>query len=107
MDRRELEELGVLVSKKGMVNLYHHTNETAAKRIVQTGMLTAHAEPHVYGTTRKEPDTGYGTHSVPFHVHHKSIELDDEFSNGRKDFRIPVSRPGGSIRVGIGHVREE
>jgi hypothetical protein len=27
------------------------------------------------------------------------LQIDDEFPNGRKDFRLNVGRPGGSIRV--------
>jgi hypothetical protein len=33
------------------------------------------------------------------------LEIDDEFPGGRKDFRIPVGKPGGTVRVTVEHER--
>ena len=93
------DETGLPLNKDGTVTVYHHTSSDNANKIKQTGTLTSAGEPHVYVTTHKETDTGYGDTAVPVNVHPSKLELDDEFPGGRKDYRISVGKHGGSIKV--------
>ncbi|MBX6334198.1 hypothetical protein IRY61_02550, partial [Candidatus Saccharibacteria bacterium] len=67
-----------------------------------TGQLKSAAEPHVYVTTRRETDTGYGDTAVPIRANPGLLQIDDEFPDGRVDYRIDVGRPGGSVKVLVG-----
>lgn len=95
------EVTGLPMNGDGTVTVYHHTSADRAESIRRDGLLRADAEPDVYVTTRAETDTGYGDTAVPIRVDPARLELDDEFPNGRRDFRINVGRPGGSIRVRV------
>ncbi len=97
---------GLPLNPDGTVTLYHHTSAEKASKIRQTGLLKSAAEPDVYLTTRKEADTGYGGTSVAVRVKPELLQLDDEFPDGRKDYRIDTGRPGGSIKVLIDNPRQ-
>ena len=86
----------------GTVTVYHHTSRKNAERIRATGELRSAAEPDVYVTTRAITDTGYGDTAVAIRVEPSRLSLDDEFPNGRKDYRLSVGKPRGSIRVKVG-----
>lgn len=96
------EATGLPLNSDGTVTVYHHTNAASAAAIQKTGRLKSAAEPAVYVTTRKETDTGYGGVAVEIRVNPDLLQADDEFPDGRKDYRIEVGRPGGSIAVKIG-----
>ena len=93
------ENTGLPLNADGTVTIYHHTSAAAATAIRRTGTLKAQAEPDVYVTTHRETDTGYGDTAVAIRIDPARLQIDDEFPNGRKDFRLNVGRPGGSIRV--------
>jgi len=93
---------GLPLNPDGTVTVYHHTSSEAAEKIAKTGKLVSMGEPDVYVTTRKEADSGYGDTSIAIRVPPDILTLDDEFPNGRKDFRISVGKPGGSIAVKVG-----
>lgn len=95
------ESTGLPLNDDGTVTVYHHTTPEAAAEIRKTGSLHAQAEPDVYVTTRPQTDTGYGDTAVPIRVDPSRLALDDEFPDGRKDFRLNVGRPGGSIKVKV------
>lgn len=95
------EDTGLALNTDGTVTVYHHTSAFIALTIRRTNILKADAEPDVYVTTQKETDTGYGDTAVAICVLPNQLILDDEFPNGRKDFRLHVGRPGGSIKVKI------
>lgn len=95
------EATGLPLNSDGTVTVYHHTNAAAAAKIRATGKLKADAEPDVYVTTRSQTDTGYGDTAVAINVKPELLQIDDEFPDGRIDFRLNVGKPGGSIRVGI------
>ena len=80
------------------VEVYHHTSPAKLKEILATGVLRSAGEPHVYVTTEKRPITGYGSAVVRLIVPESVLELDDEFPDGRIDYRIDVGRPGGVLR---------
>jgi hypothetical protein len=96
------EATGLPINPDGTVTVYHHTNERAAELIARSGQLTSAGEPDVYVTTRSVPDTGYGDTAVAIRVRPEQLNLDDEFSNGRRDYRLSVGKPGGSIKVDVG-----
>ena len=89
------------LNSDGTVTLYHHTSAEKAEQIQKTGKLKAAAEPDVYVTTRQETDTGYGDTAVPVRVNPELLSIDDEFPDGRKDFRLNVGKPGGSLNITI------
>lgn len=101
-EQRMDEVTGLPLNPDGTVTVYHHTSAEKAAKVKKTGRLVSAGEPHVYVTTRKETDTGYGDTAVPIRVDPELLELDDEFPDGRTDYRISVGRPGGSIKVGVG-----
>lgn len=95
------DETGLPLNKDGTVTVYHHTSSENADKIKNTRTLQSAGEPHVYVTTHKDADTGYGDTPIAVNIHPHKLELDDEFPNGRKDFRIDTGKPKGSIKVGI------
>ena len=83
------------------VTLYHGTTKEAAEKIKQTGTLKSAGEPSVYLTTDRTGG-GYGDGTVvPVRVRRGLLEIDDEFPDGRVDFRIDLNRPGGSVPVQV------
>jgi hypothetical protein len=55
----------------------------------------------VYVTTEKSPTTGYGDEVVAINVDPKKLQIDDQFPDGRTDFRMSVGKPGGSMKVKV------
>lgn len=91
------EKTGLPLNADGTVTLYHHTSADKAQAIKESGALTSAGEPAVYVTTREQTDTGYGDTVVRVRVKPELLEIDDEFPDGRRDFRIKVGKPGGSL----------
>ena len=87
------ESTGLPLNPDGTVTVYHHTNKRAANAIRESGQLTSAGEPDVYVTTRAITDTGYGDTAVGIRVEPSRLSLDDEFPNGRRDFRLNVGKP--------------
>ena len=101
------ESTGLPLNPDGTVTVYHHTNRRAAEGIKATNQLRSAGEPDVYVTTRAIADTGYGDTAVAIRVDPSRLSLDDEFPNGRRDFRLSVGRPRGSIQVKIGEFAQQ
>ena len=101
------ETTGLPLNADGTVTVYHHTNRRAAESIKATGQLRSAAEPDVYVTTRAIADTGYGDTAVAIRVEPSRLSLDDEFPNGRRDFRLSVGKPRGSIQVKVGEFLQQ
>ena len=101
------ERTGLPLNSDGTVTVFHHTDRQSAERIKATGELRSAAEPDVYVTTRAITDTGYGNTAVAIRVEPSRLSLDDEFPNGRKDFRLSVGKPAGSIRVDVGEFLQQ
>jgi hypothetical protein len=95
------ESTGLPLNNDGTVTVYHHTNKKSAQSIQSTGVLKSAGEPDVYVTTETNPVTGYGSDVVKINVDPAQLQIDDEFPGGRKDFRLSVGKPGGSIRVNV------
>ena len=95
------ETTGLPLNPDGTVTVYHHTNKQAANAIRESGKLRSSGEPDVYVTTRAITDTGYGDTAVGIRIEPSRLSLDDEFPNGRKDFRLNVGKPRGSISVDV------
>lgn len=96
------ERTGLDLNPDGTVTLYHHTSAESARAIKRSGQLVSSGEPSVYLTTRRETDTGYGDTVVTVRVNPDRLNIDDEFPNGRQDYRIDVGQPGGAVQVLIG-----
>ena len=107
IESRTDERTGLPLNPDGTVTVYHHTNKRAADSIRKSGELKSAGEPDVYVTTRNIPDTGYGDTAVGLRVDPSRLSLDDEFSNGRRDFRLSVGKPRGSVRVDVINLEEE
>ena len=101
------ETTGLPLNADGTVTVYHHTSRANAERIKNTGELRSAAEPDVYVTTRAIADTGYGDTAVAIRVEPSRLSLDDEFPNGRRDYRLSVGKPRGSIRVDVGEFAQQ
>ena len=99
------ERTGLDLNPDGTVTLYHHTSADAAGAIKRSGQLISAGEPDVYLTTRRETDTGYGDTVVTVRVNPDRLNIDDQFPNGRQDFRIDVGQPGGAVQVLIGEYK--
>jgi hypothetical protein len=95
------DKTGLPLNADGTVTVYHHTSKEKAAKIRESGTLKATAEPDVYVTTRRETDTGYGDTAVSIQVDPSLLEIDDEFPDGRVDYRLSVGKPGGSIAVKV------
>jgi hypothetical protein len=98
---KESNSHGLPLHADGTVTVYHHTSKASAASIRQSGQLRSKGEPHVYVTTHRELDTGYGDTVVAIRVDPKHLSLDDEFPSGRKDFALSLDRPGGSRTVTV------
>jgi hypothetical protein len=101
------EGTGLPLNEDGTVTVYPHTNRRAAEQIRATGQLRSAGEPDVYVTTRAITDTGYGDTAVAIRVEPSRLNLDDEFPNGRRDFRLSVGKPRGSIQVDVIDLAEQ
>ena len=101
------ESTGLPLNADGTVTVYHHTNRKAAERIRATGELRSAGEPDVYVTTRAITDTGYGDTAIAIRIDPSRLSLDDEFPNGRKDYRLSVGKPRGSIQVNVGEFLQQ
>ena len=101
------EATGLALNPDGTVTVFHHTNKRAADAIRKSSELRSAAEPDVYVTTRAIADTGYGDTAVAIRVEPSRLSLDDEFPNGRRDFRLNVGKPRGSIRVKVGEFAQD
>ena len=92
LETREVDrETGLPLNEDGTVTLYHGTTEQGAAGLRQSGVIKSAGEPDIYLTT-KSSGTGYGDRSVAVRVNPKDLILDDEFPDGRQDFRVPTRR---------------
>jgi len=91
MNTRNLKQLiASLREASSSVWVYHSTSPQAAKQIVATQMLVSKAEPDVYVSS--VPQTAYGSAIIKMQIPEKLLILDDEFPDGRMDYRIHVGR---------------
>jgi hypothetical protein len=86
------EATSLPLNDDGTVTIYHATRtKEAADEIRRTGILKSGGEPDVYVSTAQS-GTGYGDHVVALRVDPKKLVLDDEFPDGRRDFRINTGK---------------
>lgn len=79
---------GLPLNADGTVTVYHHTSAANAEAIRKGGVLRSNGEPDLYFTTTAETNTGYGDTAIPIRVKPERLQLDDEFPDGRQDFRV-------------------
>jgi hypothetical protein len=75
------------LNEDGTVTLYHATAPEKAAKIVEEKTLRSAGEPSVYLSTAAQ-GTGYGDTVVAVDVSPDILSLDDEFPDGRADFRV-------------------
>ena len=85
----------------GLKVLYHGTTKEDASKIKASGFLRAAREPAVYLTTDPnggsygDGEIGYGDGTVlRLAVDESAIEIDDEFPDGREDYRAEIGYKG-------------
>jgi hypothetical protein len=85
--------------------LFHATNRNAAKSIIDQNKIVSGGEPSVYFSTHST-GTGYGDHTVAANIDPKLLNIDDEFPNGRVDYRIdkPTVSVSGAQLVSSPHL---
>jgi hypothetical protein len=77
-----------------IISLYHATNKKAAESILKTKTLKADKERHVYVSNSPTITNDYGDGTLlKVYVNQNDLELDDEFSTGRKDYTREVLFP--------------
>jgi hypothetical protein len=96
-EKQKLSEHGLPIDKNGNVRLYHGTDKESAQKILSEKIMRSKGEPDIYFTTHPK-HAGYGEAHVGIDVPHHLLELDDEFPNGRKDFRIKAPKKMLSIQ---------
>lgn len=95
--KQRTTEHGLPIDKNGNVRLWHGTSKESAEQILKEKMMKSKGEPDVYFTTHPK-HAGYGDTYVGVDVPHHLLELDDEFPNGRMDFRIRAPKKTLSIQ---------
>lgn len=75
-----------------MLNLYHRTSPEAAAEILASGRLvTRENTRQAYASTRPNGHAaGYGAAVVQLLVAESDAELDDEFPDGERHYRVPL-----------------
>ena len=104
MDKKTDDRFGLPLNADGTVTLFHGTDEEGEKAIRESGGLIG-KENGVFLTTDSS-DIGFGDRRVAIDVDPERIELDDEFPDGRMDFRI-AARPGELVKLKIVERDEE
>lgn len=97
-DARVDETTGLPLNNDGTVTVYHHTSAEKAAEIRRTGVLKSAGEPDLYFTTTPETSTGYGDTAVPVRVKPERLQLDDEFPDGRQDYRVAAPQRARRIK---------
>lgn len=80
----------ITVEGDKMMDLYHRTSTQAARTIIETGSWVSRENTgEVYFSDRRDGQTdGYGDAVVHVRVPVDSAELDDEFPDGERHFRV-------------------
>ena len=97
-EARTDDRFGLPLNDDGTVTLYHGTNEEGEAGIRSSGGLIG-KENGVFLTTSKD-DIGFGSRIVEVTVDPDRLDIDDEFPDGRMDFRI-AARPGELVTLNI------
>lgn len=74
------------------LDLYHRTSEEAARRILATGrFVTRENTPEAYASNRIDGQgVGYGDAVVHVRVDEDEAQLEDEFPDDERHYRIPL-----------------
>ena len=82
----------------GTVTLYHGTTAARAANILREGKLRPGPEGAAFLTTTPSA-IGYGDVVLRLRLKTVRMYLDDEFPDGRRDYRVEPAFPGGTIPV--------
>lgn len=88
-----LKSANVPIAPDGSVTLYHATTAANADAIRTQGVLRSAGEPDVYFSTSPKIGESYGDGTVvQVRVKAKDLNLDDQFPDGRADFRVAAPK---------------
>jgi hypothetical protein len=94
--------LGVPINKDGLITLYYHTTKDKAVKIGNKKIIPSDGRNRIYVTNesvgadvlrdRGNFDQELDGSTVLIYVHPEMLQLDAEYSNGRRDFFIPLAQ---------------
>ena len=100
-DRNIDEGTGLPLNADGTVTVFHHTDKQSADRIRESNQLEYTRRTDPFFTTRDTADTGYGDTSIAIRLDPARLSLDDEFPDGRRDYRLNTRKSREIISVEI------
>ena len=86
------EGTGLPLNSDGTVTIFHHTDRQSADRIRESNQLRSTTTTDPFFTTRDTADTGYGDTVIGLRIDPDRLSVDDEFPDGRRDYRLSDSR---------------
>ena len=86
------EGTGLPLNSDGTVTIFHHTDRQSADAIRESNQLTVTRTTDPFFTTTDTADTGYGDTVIGLRIDPDRLSVDDEFPNGRRDYRLSDSR---------------
>tara|TARA_B100002019_G_scaffold120941_1_gene103882 strand:- start:3732 stop:12302 length:8571 start_codon:yes stop_codon:yes gene_type:complete len=95
------EGTGLPLNPDGTVTIYHHTDKQSADAIRESNRLEYTTGSDPFFTTRDTADLGYGDTSIAIRLDPARLSVDDEFPDGRRDFRLNNRKARESISVEI------
>ena len=95
------EGTGLPLNGDGTVTIYHHTDKQSADAIRESNRLEYTTRSDPFFTTRDTADLGYGDTSIAIRLDPARLSVDDEFPDGRRDFRLNNRKARESISVEI------
>ena len=95
------EATGLPLNEDGTVTIYHHTDKQSADAIRESNRLEYTTRSDPFFTTRDTADLGYGDTSIAIRLDPARLSVDDEFPDGRRDFRLNNRKARESISVKI------
>jgi len=95
------EGTGLPLNGDGTVTIYHHTDKQSADAIRESNRLEYTTASDPFFTTRDTADLGYGDTSIAVRLDPARLSIDDEFPDGRRDYRLNNRKARESISVEI------
>ena len=95
------ERTGLPLNADGTVTVFHHTNRQSADRIRESNQLEYTTTTDPFFTTRNTANLGYGNTSIAIRLDPARLNLDDEFPDGRRDYRLNNRKAREFISVEI------
>jgi hypothetical protein len=95
---RHATHLGFPHNRDGMIDLYHRTTAEAKAEILRTKVWRTNEPGAVYFSNRENGQAeGYGDTIIHIQIPRTWAELDDEFPDGEKHYKVSTVRAAHSI----------